>query len=446
MKQYIWMKVIAAGLALAALLFGISIMDADPTLRVMRDVTMADIEAGKMPADGQKVRITDAWLLPTWVVEYSHSRKRGDHAHVTVGLGSRETFERAAQGQPAEVKLWLRLPQDFKTREGASAAMNNDALYLRQQPREGVINALPDSVRENIKSDSHMTSTATMRLEEGATPNSEGDGVGFVAAGVLALALVAAWLATDYANQGWLRDLATSGATPFQGASRWLLAYGVALLGAPLLVFFAAGTWVDAQQLDTTLLAWALALLALAGFALWRHRVAFVVTPQGLDRASRSGSQSLLRWDEVDALSIAQRNFRGSVSVTYTLHAGERKAKVGNSLFAGGVDRYKELGQLLRNEVNHRVAPPLFAKLASGARVAFGALGAHRDGLVKGRLETGELLPWADIDSANFADGKLKIKRKGKLLAWDNVALGKVRNPDVLIQLIEQRGLGQAAA
>ncbi len=445
MKQYIWMKVIAAGLALAALLFGISIMDADPTLRLQQDVSMADIEAGKMPADGQKVRITDAWLLPTWVVEYSHSRKRGDHAHVTVGLGSRETFERAAQGQPAEVKLWLRLPQDFKTREGASAAMNDDALYLRQQPREGVINALPDSVRENIKSGGPLTSTATMRLEEGATPNSEGDGVGFLAAGVLALALVAAWLATDYANQGWLRDLATSGVTPFQGASRWLLAYGVALLGAPLLVFFVAGAWVDTRQLDAALLAWALALLALAGFALWRHRVAFVVTPQGLDRASRSGTQSLLRWDEVDALSIAQRNFRGSVSVTYTLHAGERKAKVGNSLFAGGVDRYKELGALLRNEVNHRVAPPLFAKLASGSRVAFGALGAHRDGLVKGRLETGELLPWADIDSANFADGKLKIKRKGKLLAWDNVALGKVRNPDVLIQLIEQRGLASAA-
>lgn len=441
MKQYIWMKVIAAGLALAALLFGISIMDADPTLRVQQDVSMADIEAGKMPPDGQKVRITDAWLLPTWVVEYSHSRKRGDHAHVTVGLGSRDTFERAAQGQPAEVKLWLRLPQDFKTREGASVAMNNDALYLRQQPREGVINALPDSVRENIKNDSHMKSTATMRLEEGATPNSEGDGVGFIAAGVLALLLVAAWVAVDHANQGWLRHLATGGATPFQGASRWLLAYGVALLGAPLLVFFVAGAWVDTRQLDGALLAWALALLALAGFALWRHRVAFVVTPQGLDRASRSGTQSLLRWDEVDALSIAQRNFRGSVSVTYTLHAGERKAKVGNSLFAGGVDRYKDLGAVLREQVNRRVAPPLLAKLASGARVAFGALGAHRDGLVKGRLETGELLPWADIDSANFADGKLKIKRKGKLLAWDNVALGKVRNPDVLIQLIEQRGI-----
>lgn len=441
MKQYIWMKVIAAGLALASLLFGVSIMDADPTLRVQRDVSMADIEAGKMPPDGQKVRITDAWLLPTWVVEYSHSRKRGDHAHVTVGLGSRETFERAAAGQPVDVKLWLRMPQDYKTREGASAAMNDDALYLRQQPREGTINGLPDSVRESIKSDSHMKSTATMRLEEGATPNSAGDGVGFVAAGVLALALVAAWLAADYANQGWLRDLAASGAAPFQGASRWLLAFGVALLGAPLMVFFVAGVWVDAQQLDGALLGWTLALLALAGFALWRNRVAFVVTPQGLERASRGGSQPLLRWDEVDALSIAQRNFRGSVAVTYTLHAGDRKVKVGNSLFAGGVDRYKELGTLLRDEVNRRVAPPLLAKLAGGTRVAFGALGAHRDGLVKGRLETGELLPWADIDSANFADGKLKIKRKGKLLAWDNVALGKVRNPDVLIQLIEQRGM-----
>jgi hypothetical protein len=445
MKQYLWAKVIAGLLALGALLYGVSIMDSDPQLRVMQEVNISDIEAGQMPREGQRVRLLDVWLLPTWVVEYSHSRKRGDHAHVTVGLGSRETLARASSGQPVDVKLWLRLPQDFKTREGAKAAMSDDALYLRQQPREGVINALPSSVRENIKSGGHMTSTATMRLEEGATPSSQGDGVGFLAAGVLALLLVAAWVAADYANQGWLQGLAANGSMPFQGASRWLLAYGVALIGAPLLTFFVASVWVDAQQLDGGLVAIAVALLALAGFALWRHRVAFVVTPQGMERAGRSGTRPLLRWDEVDALSLAQRNFRGSVSVTYTLHAGERKAKVGNSLFAGGVHRYQELGQLLRDEVNHRVAPPLLAKLAGGARVAFGALGAHRDGLVKGRLETGDVLPWDEIDSANFANGKLKIKRRGKLLAWDTVALGKMRNPDVLMQLIAQRGLSTGA-
>ena len=172
MKQYIWMKVIAGGLALAALLYGISIMDADPTLRVVQRVSMADIEAGKMPRDGQKVLVTDVWLLPTWVVEYSHSRKRGDHAHVHIGVGSRATFDRAAAGEVTDVKLWMRLPQDYKTREGASAAMNRDDLYGRAQNRDGVINELPSSVRENITNGGQWTSKATMRLEDGAPPKA----------------------------------------------------------------------------------------------------------------------------------------------------------------------------------------------------------------------------------------------------------------------------------
>jgi len=442
MKQYLWMKVIAAGLALAAMLYGISIMDADPTLRVVQRISMADIEAGQMPRDGQKVLVTDVWLLPTWVAEYSHSRKRGDHAHVHVGVGSRETFERAASGQPTEVKLWLRLPQDYKTREGASAAMNRDDLYGRPQNRDGVINELPGSVRENITNGGQWTSKATMRLEDGAAPSSEGDGVGFVAAGVVALLLVAAWLATDYFNDAWLRGL---GGTAFQGASRWLVAFGVVVLAAPLLTFFAASVGVDAQQWDSALIATVAVLLAVAAFALWRHRVAYVVTAQGLERAGRSGSQSLLHWDHVDALSVAHRDFRGSVSVTYTLHAGDRKVKVGNGLFAGGVDKHEALGQLLRDQVSPRVWPGVLQRLGAGRRVAFGALGASREGLIKGRLESGDVLPWSDIESTALKNGKLRIKRKGKLLAWENVALGKLRNPYILLTLIQQRGVGSTA-
>lgn len=442
MKQYIWMKVIAAGLALAALLYGVSIMDADPTLRVAQRVSMADIEAGQMPRDGQKVLVTDLWLLPTWVVEYSHSRKRGDHAHVHVGVGSRATFERAASGEPTEVKLWMRMQQDFHTREAATAAMNREDLYGRAQERDGVINEIPGSVREHITDGGQWTSKATMRLEDGATPSSEGDGVGFVAAGVVALLLVAAWLATDHFNDAWLRGL---GGTTFQGASKWLVAFGGVMLLAPLLTFFAASVWVDARQWDAPLMAGIAVLLAAAAFALWRHRVAYIVTAQGLARAGRSGSQTLLNWDDVDALSVAHRNFRGSVAVTYTLHAGDRKVKVGNGLLAGGVDKHEALGQALREQVSPRVWPGLLQRLGEGRRVAFGALGASREGLIKGRLEGGEVLPWSDIESTTLANGKLRIKRKGKLLAWENVALGKLRNPDILLSLIQQRGIGSAA-
>lgn len=441
MKQYLWAKAIAGLLALAALLYGVSILDSDPQLRVTQDVAMAELEAGQMPRDGQHVRLRDVWLLPAWVVEYSQSRKRGDHAHVTVAVGSRTTFERAAAGEPVDIKLWLRLPEDFRTREAATAAMNRDELYGRPQQRVGLINALPDSLREQTTGGNGFTSAATMRLEEGAAPSTAGEGAGFVAGGVLALALVAAWLGADALNDRWRARLAGDGFQVFQGTSRWLLLYGAVLLIAPVLLFLDASTWVDAHQLDTGLLA-ALALLLAAGaWALWRQRLAYIVGPKGLERAGRGGRQPLVRWDQVEALSVAQRHFRGHVAVTYTLHTKERRFSVGNGLFTGGVDRHEALGDALRARVHSLVAGPLLERLAAGSRVAFGALGVHRDGLVKGRLDSGELLPWADIESTTLKQGKLRIKRKGKLMAWENVALGKLRNPDLLLQLIQQRGL-----
>jgi len=443
MKQYLWMKAIAGLIGLCALLYGISIMDADPTLRVMQDVTMADIEAGRMPRDGQLVRINDAWLLPTWVVEYSQSRKRGDHAHVHVGIGSAASFQHAASGQTTDVKLWLRLPQDYRTREAASAAMNRDSIYGKAESRVGVINELPESVRSSIADTNTWTSRATMRLEEGAKPSSAGDGVGFAAAGALALLLVAAWAAADYFSDIWRRGLGGPDCTTFAGTSPWLLGFALSLLAAPPLLFVAAATWVDVRVASAPLAGSIVALLALGGFSLWRNRVAWIVTPKGLARADHGGAKPLVRWEAVDALAIAERHFRGNVAVTYTLHAGQRQFKVGNGLFSGGVDAHGALGQLLREQVAQQVAPALLARLAAGERVGFGTLGACRDGLIKGKLQAGEVLPWAEIESSALKDGILRIKRKGKVLAWEKVSLGKLRNPDLLLQLIQQRGLGQ---
>ncbi|PTT91578.1 hypothetical protein DBR42_03540 [Pelomonas sp. HMWF004] len=445
MKQYLWAKVIAGLLALGALLYGVSIMDSDPQLRVMEEVNIADIEAGQMPREGQRVRILEVWLLPTWVVEYSHSRKRGDHAHVHVAIGSKATLDRAAAGQPVEAKLWMRLPEDFRTREAATAAMNRNDLYAKPQDRDGVINELPASVREQMGGGGPVTSTATMRLQEGAVPSSQGEGLGWAAAGLLALALVAAWVATDWFNDRWRQGLATEGFLAFQGASRWLLLFGAVLLAAPVLLFLDASVWVDAQQLDTGLLVTLVLLLAAAGWALWRHRMAYIVGPKGLERADRSGRTPLVRWDHVQALSVAQRHFRGSVAVTYTLHTDKRKFSVGNSLLKGGVEAHAALGQALGERVNGRIATALLERLAAGARVAFGALGACRTGLIKGKLDTGEVLPWGEIESTKLAEGKLRIKRKGKLLAWETVALGKLHNPDLLLHLIEQGGVPPAA-
>lgn len=445
MKQYLWAKVIAGLLALVALLYGISILDSDPQLRVTQDLTMADLEAGRMPAAGQHVRLREVWLLPAWVVEYSHSRRRGDHAHVHVAVGSRATAERAAAGEPVDAKLWMRLPQDFRTREAASAAMNREELYTRPQDHVGVINELPDSVREQTAGGNGLKSTATMRLEEGAEPSTAGEGAGFVAGGALALALVAAWLGADALSDRWRAGMAGEGFLVFQGTSRWLLLFGAVLLAAPVLLFLDASTWVDTHQLDSGLLVTLALLLAAGAWALWRQRLAYIVGPKGLERAGPGGRQPLVRWDQVEALSLAQRHFRGNVAVTYTLHTKDRKFSVGNGLFSGGVDKHDALGEALRARVYGRIAGPLLERLASGARVAFGALGVHRDGLIKGRLEAGELLPWRDIESTTLKQGKLRIKRQGKLLAWENVALGKLRNPELLLQLIEQRGLAASA-
>ena len=54
-------------------------------------------------------------------------------------------------------------------------------------------------------------------------------------------------------------------------------------------------------------------------------------------------------------------------------------------------------------------------RLATLLGLGFGALGVHQNGLIKGKLSSGEMLPWADVESTTLKQGKLRIKRRGKL-------------------------------
>jgi hypothetical protein len=441
LKQFLAMKALIALAGVVLFLYGISVVDTDPKLRVLQDVTMAQLEAGDMPREGQYVRITDARLLPVWVTVHSHSRKRGDHATVHAGLGSERTFETGVNGKPAQVAVWVTLKEDFHTKESASTAMNREELYRAPSARTGVFSALPESVRENANN-GVWQSSASFRLEEGEVPSTKGHGIGMVGAGVLLVLLVAGWLVADHFADRWRAGLIPAGSAPaqmFAGAAPWLLLFALGVLVAPVLMYLCLTDWVDEGRFDTPLVLGLLATLAVAAFALSRNRLALIVNDKGLARAGRKGVERLVSWDEVDGVSIQQRSGNGITQSTQSLHIGKRTVKAGSGFFQGGVHDHKAFGEAVREKISRRLAPKLIARLDAGERVSFGPIGACRDGLIKGsKLESGEMLPWAELASAEFAKGKLKIKRKGKLLAWDSVAVSKVRNLDLLVMLINQ--------
>jgi hypothetical protein len=446
MKSFWGLKAIAGLLGLALLIYGVSVIDSDPTLRVMQTVRMADVEAGQLPLSGQLVRLDDAWLLPSWVVEHSKSRRGGEHSHVTVGLGSRDSAERVARGEAVDVKLWLRLPTDHRTREAADQAMRQVELYTTAVPRTGVIDELSTSLRDTVAADGPWKSSATLRLHEGKTPSTAGHGIGMLAAGLVMLLFTAAWLLIDRQHDAWRDSLGGAGRTVFGGASPWLALGLLGGLASAALAYWVAELWVDSMRKDWTLMAIAFALLGASLAALWRQRLAFVVSADGLVRVGPGAPRTLLSWAEVDGITSVMQKVSGQLKASFQLHAGKKTVKLGTGLFSGGLAQPAALGGLLNEIVTQRVAPGVLARLSQGEQVSFGGIGVRREGLVKGGKAQGELLAWNDIQSITAEKGKLKIKKQGKRMAWDAIGLGKLRNLELLLSLVSHEGLPQPSA
>lgn len=151
MKRHWHLKALAFVIGLGLLFFGLHEAQTDPTLRVLKQVSIAEIERGELPKEDQYIQVNDAYLVGSYMIEYSHSRKHGDSAHVFAPLGSLAMQKLSSENKPLKPGLWVRLETDFRTKEAAEAAMQQDALYQKPYPVTGVVRSLESSVKKKMQ-------------------------------------------------------------------------------------------------------------------------------------------------------------------------------------------------------------------------------------------------------------------------------------------------------
>lgn len=438
MKRNLLAKAIVAVIALALLSYGLMQMQSDPTLRDLQRIGIAALEGGgPKPREDQYIQVTDGYLMPYYMINYTHSRKRGDSAHVFVPVGSLAMQEKAFRDEKIHPVVWVRLSQDFGTKEAADKAMQSPTRYQRPYPVSGVARELEGSVREEMQKVAGLQITDPVALHEGSTPLSLGRGAEMAFAGGTLLLVVALWAWGDIAGEAWAKRLEVSGAAVFVGTSAQLI---TALVGAVVLVLAVGegvNQWVESRSVSPVGVGVALAGLAMVGFGLWRNRAAVVV---GADRLYlvRNGSREKLMFADVQGLLVDERKVKGVLVAKYTLLTAGKPFKVGSSWFRGGVDDARGLGALLRERVTQKLAPALQARIAGGERVSFGPLFVGHDGIGKGKAtERADVLTWQDIGSATLKNGQLKIKQKGKMFGWGSFAVSKIVNFDLLMHMLQ---------
>jgi hypothetical protein len=441
MKRNWVLKAIVFLLGVGLILYGVSEMQSDPTLRVLQQMSISQIEKGELPRQGQYVEIKDAYLLPVWVVNSRKSRKRGERAYVHVPVGSQATQQKMMEDQPGKSVLWIELSQDFGTAESANAAMQADEQYRRPYPVQGVVRELEHSIHEEGKQirDLQLADTV-LSIDIGSTPTSFGAGAGCLMAGALALLLLAGWLFSDHVSEKWMQTLRRPDVSVFAGKSPLLILTMVAGPVGMVLGGVAMNIWFEERTLSLPLVLGALAAVAVAGVGLWRNRVAVVLAPEKL-YVFHGDKRTSLPLAEVDGLTLNERKVKGVLVAKYTLHHAGKTTAVGNSLFACGLDDAAPFGLAIRDAVLQRLAPVLLDKLNSGQPLSFGPFTVGLQGLSKGSNASGDVLAWSDVESAALKNGQLKIKQKGKMFAWGTYAVSKLRNLDVLLHILQAKGL-----
>lgn len=448
MKRYWLLKLLSVIVGLGLILFGWAGTQTDPELRQLKPFGIEQIEQGVLPPMDQYVEITDAYLMPVWVTHSRESRKRGKRTYVYLPLGSEASQEKVWEEVGAEGKervaarLWVRLDRSFKTQEEADAAMQASDMFEEPFVVRGVVERLERDVVEEAQSIEDLSMSETvLSIDENSAPLSLGASMGMALAGGLLLVFVALWVVADLKTAQWLRTLEGGGAV-FSAKSPVLIG---AVLGVPfglVCAGLAMQMWSDEGQVTTVPIV--LAALAALGLAIglwgvWCNRAAVILGADAVETV-RGQRRTSIPLAEVDALGVNEKKVRGVRVHTYKLHRGDQVTKLGSGWFSGGIDDPQPLGMALRDALLQRLLPVLRNKVNAGQFVSFGPFLLSAQGLVKGKsADSGEVLPWSQVESATLKNGELKIKEKGKMFAWGSFSVPKLLNVDVLMNLLEEK-------
>jgi hypothetical protein len=441
MVRYQKIKAVLCLAGLGLLGYGIFQMQTDPTLRVLKTVSVAELEGTAVLPEDQYIAVNDAYLMGPYLISTSHSRKRGDSAYVFAPLASVAMIRQFDAGKNVKPSLWVRMATDYKTSQAAEDAMHNKSLYQQPFHVTGLVRDLEGSVKEKMREIGKLQIDAPIALHDGSTPFSPGLASAMVCVGILIWTTVALWFWSDLVAQKWAQSLQEkSGGQVFLGNSAKALA---AVLGA--LVLWVAGGLAAVQWSDAKSFSAMGVLVALLGgcalvWGLLKSRSAAILTPEVLE-VQHGKNHTRVPLTQVTGLAIDERKVKGTTVATYTLYRHEGKPfKVGSGLFKGGIDEASSLGLALRNQLLPLLTPSIMNQLESGQSVSFGPLSLSHQGISKSK-NSSEVLPWSAIASSEVKKGELKIKQSGKLFTWGSFAVKKLLNLDVLMLVLEKKAV-----
>lgn len=93
-----------------------------------------------------------------------------------------------------------------------------------------------------------------------------------------------------------------------------------------------------------------------------------------------------------------------------------------------------ELFQTILTKTREHLFPLQWKRFINGEKISFGALSLSRVGIHVGA----DTLPWADCTDFSTFDGKLILRRKDGLLAWQKLPVSTISNYHVMVALMEE--------
>lgn len=233
----------------------------------------------------------------------------------------------------------------------------------------------------------------------------------------------------------------------------------VVLLGIPAGMLLTSA-WSGSRDNATVLSIVGAVLIALcASVFVQQGKVRVVLRTDGVERWGLRGELWALRWTDATQLRYHARRVRAAGLDAMLLLA--LFPSLGKSVKIGFVDAngrrrklpssLKAMDLLAERVTEHHTAaqfPVLRAALDRGEEVRFGkSLSLDREQVSVKKLFGGmKRCVLSDVEKVNIADGKLKIRQRGKTFAFASFMVAQVPNAFLFVKLFESARPGSAAA
>jgi hypothetical protein len=149
-----------------------------------------------------------------------------------------------------------------------------------------------------------------------------------------------------------------------------------------------------------------------------------------------SGEEKVVLWNNVEAIYQRIVEHRGRVSKYKTYNYTIKQHDGSKLSFSDNMARMEGLSNYIEASVATRLFPKVTAAYERGEDLKFGSLTVSKQGIHNGK----NWLPWNDVQSVRFENGRFLVSKTGKWLDWGNFYTPSIPNFTVLEMLVDYIG------